>query len=311
MGTTSRRSVLQSAALPAINLLASPAVQPKVVVVGAGAFGGWTALHLLRMGARVTLVDAWGPGNSRASSGGETRIIRATYGTDKIYYEMVKRSLEILRDSERCWNRRLYHNIGCLVFAGADESYARSSLKLFQEVGLPAEELSAMEATKRWPQISFEGIRRMVYEKDAGYLTARRNCALVLDGFLREGGVYRQLEARPGRTNGKTLAAVKLSDNAELAADYFVFAVGHGWGRFSRMRSPRVSGLPSSRSSSSGRNRATPRSTKRRFPVGSTTQRRRSTAFPEMSGAASRSPTIAAGRTSIRPMANASSHRNE
>ncbi len=231
MGTTSRRSVLQSAALPAINLLASPAVQPKVVVVGAGAFGGWTALHLLRMGARVTLVDAWGPGNSRASSGGETRIIRATYGTDKIYYEMVKRSLEILRDSERCWNRRLYHNIGCLVFAGADESYARSSLKLFQEVGLPAEELSAMEATKRWPQISFEGIRRMVYEKDAGYLTARRNCALVLDGFLREGGVYRQLEARPGRTNGKTLAAVKLSENSELAADYFVFALGPWLGK--------------------------------------------------------------------------------
>jgi glycine/D-amino acid oxidase-like deaminating enzyme len=48
--TTSRRSVLQSAALPAINLMAVPPVKPKVVVVGAGAFGGWTALHLLRMG---------------------------------------------------------------------------------------------------------------------------------------------------------------------------------------------------------------------------------------------------------------------
>ena len=54
--------------------------QRHVVVVGAGAFGGWTALHLLRRGVRVTLVDAWGPGNSRASSGGETRVIRGTYG---------------------------------------------------------------------------------------------------------------------------------------------------------------------------------------------------------------------------------------
>ena len=51
-----------------------------IVVVGAGAFGGWTALHLLRRGEQVTLIDAWGPGNSRASSGGETRIIRGTYG---------------------------------------------------------------------------------------------------------------------------------------------------------------------------------------------------------------------------------------
>ncbi|HTC24008.1 MAG TPA: FAD-dependent oxidoreductase, partial [Gemmatimonadales bacterium] len=57
----------------------------RVAVVGAGAFGGWTALHLLRGGARVTLVDAWGPGNSRASSGGETRVIRATYGPRAIY----------------------------------------------------------------------------------------------------------------------------------------------------------------------------------------------------------------------------------
>jgi glycine/D-amino acid oxidase-like deaminating enzyme len=229
--TTSRRSVLQSAALPAINLLAAPPAQPKVVVVGAGAFGGWTALHLLRMGARVTLVDAWGPGNSRASSGGETRILRAAYGTDKIYFEMVKRSLEILRDSERRWNRRLYHNIGCLLFAGVDDTKLRSSLTLFQDVGLPAEELSPAQAAKRWPPINFEGIPWMLYEKDAGYLPARRNCAWVLDGLLHEGGVYRQLEAKPGRTNGQTLAAVNLSDNSELAADYFVFALGPWLGK--------------------------------------------------------------------------------
>ncbi|MEO8349890.1 MAG: FAD-dependent oxidoreductase [Acidobacteriota bacterium] len=43
---------------------------PRVVVVGAGVFGAFSALSLLRGGARVTLLDAWGPGNSRASSGG-------------------------------------------------------------------------------------------------------------------------------------------------------------------------------------------------------------------------------------------------
>src|SRR5437868_14626258 len=53
---------------------------PHIAVIGAGAFGGWTALWLVRRGARVTLIDAWGPGNSRASSGGETRVMRAIYG---------------------------------------------------------------------------------------------------------------------------------------------------------------------------------------------------------------------------------------
>src|SRR5207249_8907968 len=97
--------------------------QRHVAVVGAGAFGGWTALHLLRRGARVTLLDAWGPGNARASSGGETRIIRASYGPDRIYVQLVARSLQLWRENEQRWQRQLYHRIGCLRMAAADDAY--------------------------------------------------------------------------------------------------------------------------------------------------------------------------------------------
>ena len=69
--------------------------KPHIAVIGAGAFGGWTALHLLERGARVTLLDAWGPGNSRASSGGETRVMRGTYGPDQPYTEMAARALKL------------------------------------------------------------------------------------------------------------------------------------------------------------------------------------------------------------------------
>jgi glycine/D-amino acid oxidase-like deaminating enzyme len=68
---------------------------PHVAVVGAGAFGGWTALMLLRKGARVTLLDAWGPGNPRASSHGETRVIRAMYGGDRAMTAMAARALTL------------------------------------------------------------------------------------------------------------------------------------------------------------------------------------------------------------------------
>src|SRR5581483_9881015 len=53
---------------------------PDIIVIGAGAWGGWTALHLRRMGAKVTLVDAYGPGNGRATSGDESRGVRSSYG---------------------------------------------------------------------------------------------------------------------------------------------------------------------------------------------------------------------------------------
>ena len=84
----------------------------RVAVVGAGAFGGWTALELLRRGATVQLIDAWGAGNVRASSGGETRVIRATYGTHVVYTEMAVRALDLWRRHDARWNAGLLHETG-------------------------------------------------------------------------------------------------------------------------------------------------------------------------------------------------------
>ena len=104
---TRRRALKMLAIAPASAALAARSNEarqrggPHVVVVGAGAFGGWTAYNLLRRGARVTLVDVWGPGNARASSGGESRVIRGMYGADKIYVELVARSYDLWREAEK------------------------------------------------------------------------------------------------------------------------------------------------------------------------------------------------------------------
>ena len=108
----------------------APHLGPHIAVVGAGAFGGWTALHLLRRGARVTLLDAWGPGNSRSSSGGETRIIRGAYGPDRLYVDWTARSFGMWREAERRWGRRLYRRTGVLWMGGEDDGYVRASLPL-------------------------------------------------------------------------------------------------------------------------------------------------------------------------------------
>src|SRR6187402_1235210 len=86
----------------------------SVVVVGAGAFGGWTALYLQRQGFKVTLVDAWGSGNSRSSSGDETRVIRSTYGANEFYFDLNVRALELWKQFEKEWERKVFHNTGVL-----------------------------------------------------------------------------------------------------------------------------------------------------------------------------------------------------
>ncbi len=202
-----------------------------LAVVGAGAFGGWTALHLLRRGARVTLLDAWGPGNSRASSGGETRVIRATYGPDGIYVKLAARALTLWRENEARWQRQLFHRTGVLWLAGPDDRYERAALPLLRENKLEFEQLSAQDAARRWPQISFEGVSWAIFEADAGYLTARLACQAVAEGFRAEGGDYRELAVEPGGISAGKLGGLKLSDGSTLAADQYVFACGPWLGK--------------------------------------------------------------------------------
>jgi glycine/D-amino acid oxidase-like deaminating enzyme len=200
--------------------------QTSVVVVGAGAFGGWTALYLLRSGARVTLLDAWGPGNSRASSGGETRIIRATYGPWQLYSQMAVDALRLWKENERRWQQKLFFHTGVLWMVGANDSYEQEAMKTLKQVGARFERLSATESAKRWPQISFENVSWAMFEPEAGYLLARRSCEAVLDAFRAEGGEYRVVQVTPGRISGNEMLAIQLNGSEDLQADRYVFACG-------------------------------------------------------------------------------------
>ena len=200
--------------------------KPSVVVVGAGAFGGWTALMLLRRGAQVTLVDTWGPGNSRSSSGGETRVIRGVYGKSRVYTAMAKRAFELWHENEERWKKKLYTRTGALWMVADSGEFVRESIPLLREFGFAYQEMPAAEARRRYPQVNFTGIQWTLLEKEAGYLLARRSCADVLEGFLSEGGVYREAMISPDEIASGRIAGVGLSDGTKLTADVYVFACG-------------------------------------------------------------------------------------
>ena len=229
---SSRRTFLKiSATAGAAYVFGTPAfakpVRPSVIVVGAGAFGGWSALQLTQRGAKVTLIDAWGPGNSRASSGGETRTIRATYGPAYILYtKMVARGLHLWQEYERRWNLKLFFRSGALRMAGSDDSYESAALPVLKEAGIRFEKLSAAECASRWPQINFDGAPWSVYEPDSGFLAARRACEAVWNEFLKQGGEYQQGHATPRKIAGNHMDGVALGDGKVLKADFYVFAPG-------------------------------------------------------------------------------------
>jgi glycine/D-amino acid oxidase-like deaminating enzyme len=206
--------------------------KPHIAVIGAGAFGGWTALHLLEQGARVTLLDAWGPGNSRASSGGETRIMRGTYGPDQPYTETAARALKLWQKYERRWKRRFLHRTGVLwMVSSRDDSFERGSLKPLREAGIKFQELSKAQMKKRWPQVNFTDVHWGIFEPECGYLDARVSCQAVVDAFIGGGGTYQQLAILPDGLESSPLRSLMLSDGSRLRADYYVFACGPWLGK--------------------------------------------------------------------------------
>jgi sarcosine oxidase len=207
-------------------------LKPHIAVIGAGAFGGWTALHLLEAGARVTLIDAWGPGNSRASSGGETRIMRGTYGPDQPYTQLAARSLKLWQKYERRWKRRFLHRTGVLwMSTGRNDSYERNSLKPLRAAKIKFQQLSSAQMKKRWPQINFEGIEWGIYEQDCGYLEARASCQVVTETFVAAGGKYKQLAVVADGLEDEPLRQINLSDGSRQKADAYVFACGPWLGK--------------------------------------------------------------------------------
>jgi sarcosine oxidase len=199
----------------------------RVVVFGAGAFGGWSALELARQGAAVTLIEAWGPGHDRSSSGGETRIIRATYGSRAIYTTLSLRALELWRAHDAGSRAPLLHKTGVLWMFGDDDSFGRASAQVLAGHRASLEPLTLAAARQRYPQIDFAGLSSILYEPEAGYLYARRACRDVVARVAAEGGEYRLGAATaPVGLDGDRVKQLRLGDGTVVEADAFVFACG-------------------------------------------------------------------------------------
>ncbi len=214
---------------------------PDVLVVGAGAFGGWTAFFLRLHGLSVTLIDAWGPGNPRASSGGETRILRAGYGEDEYYSIWAQRAVKMWRHWERVWERKLFHRTGVLWLAKGDRGWEEKIYRALGRLRIDVERLSLKELRRRYAQVSTEGLSFGVLEPGGGVLMAKRACQVVVEAFQENGGCLETGWVEPGDSRAAQLVTARLADGAEFRAKKFVFACGPWLGKvFPRLLGDRI-----------------------------------------------------------------------
>ncbi|MDH3733502.1 MAG: FAD-dependent oxidoreductase [Gemmatimonadota bacterium] len=212
---------------------------PDFVVIGAGTFGMWTALNLVRLGATVTVVDAYGPANSRSTSGGETRGVRSSYGDRPhglqwVYWadEAIRRWTQWDEEGSELLLPRVFFQTGDLIMREEMEPYLEDTVAHWDTVGIEYETLGPDEIARRWPWINPEGITTALYEPGAGVVRARRAIESVATRFTHEGGEIRIARASLGGQNGGRLDDIVLDGEESLSGSTFIFALGPWFPKF-------------------------------------------------------------------------------
>lgn len=200
-------------------------------VVGAGVFGSWTAHFLRAAGARVALLDAYGPANSRASSGGESRIIRMGYGPDEIYTEWATRALPLWKELfAEVGRAELFRQTGVLWIAPQNDTYAMATTKALAKFRVAFDKLPADELRRRFPHFSFDDDSWGILEPNSGVLMARRAVQALVDRCQSAGVEYFSEAVIPPEGAGR-VAQLSAASGRRISAGTHVFACGAWLGK--------------------------------------------------------------------------------
>jgi sarcosine oxidase len=201
-----------------------------VVVVGAGVFGSWTAWHLAKRKLKVLLLDAYGAAHARASSGGETRIIRMSYAVDEIYTRWSQRSLVQWKELSAACGQSLFQQTGVLWLEGADDLRLRESKATIERCGIAHEVMDNSQLTNRYPQVNFDGVSRGLLEPGSGVLLARRAVQAVMEEAKKNSADFLIAHAVTPDGSG-TISKLATSRCGAFSAGQFVFACGPWLGK--------------------------------------------------------------------------------
>ena len=168
----------------------------NATIVGAGAFGAWTAHALHARGWRVRILEQHGPANARASSGGETRIIRSGYGDLSTYARWARQSLPEWLALEERTGERLFVRTGAL-FLAHQAAWLDATATVLEGEGIPRERLTPRALADRYPQLAFADVAGGLLEPEAGVLFARRAVQALVRQLEHDGVRMERRRADP------------------------------------------------------------------------------------------------------------------
>ena len=180
---------------------------PTAAIVGAGVFGSSLARQLAIDGWDVTLIEQATPGWDGSSSGGESRLIRFSHGSDRWYTRSAWHARELWRQIDP----GLMASCGLAWFAYGDEGWEADSERTLRAEGIPVERLEPGEAATLFPSFGTADLAWVLFEPDACVLFAARAVRTL---------------AEQAREAGAQIVRRRADPRERFDADYVVWACG-------------------------------------------------------------------------------------
>jgi glycine/D-amino acid oxidase-like deaminating enzyme len=169
----------------------------SAAIIGAGTFGSSLAWWLARTGWDVTLVDQFEPGDTRATSGGETRLIRCGHGEDALYPASAWRARSLWRELEAECGEELLEECGLAWFAHREDGWEGASARVLAEAGIPCERLDPGEGARLFPNLRTDDLAFVLLEPHAGVLRAQQAVRALASAAVDHGARLVRSRARP------------------------------------------------------------------------------------------------------------------
>jgi glycine/D-amino acid oxidase-like deaminating enzyme len=159
----------------------------KAAVVGAGVVGAATARALARRGWTVTLHEQYTPGTVRSASGGDTRLLRVSYGEADWYAQLAWQARTQWLELQEEHGVHIWDEVGLARFARHDDDIVERSIVGLEQLGVPHEWLDPASVLGLYPSLNVDDLRGVLFEPHAGVLHARRATQLLVEDARAHG----------------------------------------------------------------------------------------------------------------------------
>jgi sarcosine oxidase len=199
-----------------------------VIVIGQGAAGSAALYHLARRGQRVLGLERFSINHDRASSHGETRIIRLGYFEHPSYVPLVRAAYPMWRDLEDASGETLLHITGIAEMGLPGSELVAGTLASSRMHDLTHEILDARETMRRYPVFKLPHDYVAVMQPEGGYVEAAKSVrvhtrlAVSAGAELRENVRVIAIEPRAGSVRVVTDAGTFEAGSVVVAAGAWV-----------------------------------------------------------------------------------------